>query len=57
MSDQEFDTSRWAKEYAAHVDRWMEGKESLIPIQEFVARKVAAHLVDQYLAEQGLLVA
>lgn len=53
----ELDTSQWADEYAKHVDRWLAGQESLISVSDFLAQKIAAHLVDEALAEQGWLAA
>ena len=49
----ELDTSQWADEYAKHVDRWLAGQESLIPVSDFIAQKIVAHLVDEALAELG----
>ena len=53
----ELDTSRWADEYAKHVDRWLAGQEHLVPVAEFIAQKLAAHVVEEVMAEQGWLAA
>ena len=53
----ELDTSRWADEYAKHVDRWLAGQEHLVPVAEFIAQKFAAHVVEDVMAEQGWLAA
>ena len=53
----ELDTSQWADEYAKHVDRWLAGQESLIPVSDFIAQKIVAHLVDEALAELGWIAA
>lgn len=51
------DSTKWQAEYSAHLDRWLEGKEALMSPGEFIARKLAEALVEQYLAEQGILYA
>ena len=51
------DSSHWAKQCSDHLDRWMAGKEQFIAPSEFIGQKLAEALLDQYLAEQGVLLA
>ncbi len=53
----ELDTDRIHREWDKHLEHWMAGDIGLRSVPEFLAEKIAEQLVEQFLAENGIVLA